>query len=83
MKRSLLFTAVLCGMLTAASAMAEDVRAAAPAIAGDVSTDFHALSAMSSPVPVMTETQMASVEGGISISVIPGILTIDLLPGVL
>jgi hypothetical protein len=53
MKRSLLFTAVLCGMLTAASAMA-----------GDARTDFHALSAMSSPVPVMTETQMASVEGG-------------------
>jgi hypothetical protein len=83
MKRSLLFTAVLCGMLTAAPAMAEDVGAAAPAMAEDVSTDFHALSAISSPVPVMTETQMASVKGGISIPLIPGILTIELLPGLL
>ncbi len=52
MKRPLLFAAVLCCTLAAASAMA-----------GDVSADFHALSAMSSPVPAMTETQMSSVEG--------------------
>jgi hypothetical protein len=54
MKKSLLFAAVLCGTLAAAPAMAEDVGA-----------DFHALSAMSSPVPAMTETQMSSVEGGL------------------
>jgi len=53
MKKSLLFAAVLCGTL-----------AAAPAMAGDISVDFHALSAMSSPLPAMTETQMSSVEGG-------------------
>lgn len=52
MKRSLLFASVLCGTLAAAPAMAEDV-----------SADFHALSAMSSQVPAMTATQMSSVEG--------------------
>jgi hypothetical protein len=63
MKKSLMFATVLCGTLAAAPAMAED-GAAAPAMAEDVGADFHALSAMSSPVPGMTETQMASVEGG-------------------
>jgi hypothetical protein len=53
MKKSLIFSAVLCGTL-----------AAAPAMAKDVGADFHALSAMSSPVPAMTETEMSSVEGG-------------------
>jgi hypothetical protein len=57
MKKSLMFAAVLCGTLAAAPAMAEDV-----------SADFHALSAMSSsPVPAMTETEMSSVEGGLVI----------------
>lgn len=60
MKKSLLFAAVLCGTLAAASAMA-----------GDVSADFHALSAMSEPVPAMTETQMSSVEGAAG----PGLLS--------
>ncbi|MGH8479634.1 MAG: hypothetical protein ACREXK_08690 [Gammaproteobacteria bacterium] len=53
MKKPLLFAAVLCGTLAAAPAMA----------AQDVSADFHALSAMSSPVPAMTATQMSEVEG--------------------
>ncbi|MGH8526628.1 MAG: hypothetical protein ACREXY_21195, partial [Gammaproteobacteria bacterium] len=53
MEKSLLFASVLCGTLAAAPAMGEGV-----------SADFHALSAMSSPLPAMTETQMSSTEGG-------------------
>jgi len=63
MKKSLMFAAVLCGTLAAAPAMAEDV-----------SADFHALSAMSSPVPAMTETQMSSVEGGALLDTVLGVV---------
>ncbi|MGH8526629.1 MAG: hypothetical protein ACREXY_21200 [Gammaproteobacteria bacterium] len=62
MKKLLLFASVLCGTLAAAPAMGEGV-----------SADFHALSAMSSPVPAMTETQMSSVEGG-QLEVLSGLL---------
>ncbi len=53
MKKPLLFAAVLCGTLATAPAMATE----------NVSADFHALSAMSQPVPAMTATQMSEVEG--------------------
>jgi len=67
-----MFAAVLCGTLAAAPAMAEDVGA-----------DFHALSAMSSPVPAMTETQMSSAEGGLLLDLLAPLLrppVVGLLP---
>lgn len=70
MKKSLLFASVLCGTLAVAPAMGEGF-----------SADFHALSAMSSPVPAMTETQMSSIEGGAVAIGDLGVLLPWLFPG--